>query len=569
MVHGVGGHDHLSHLLRTYQAFRANVRSVDAPVEGEDQIPGWRLTQFVEGATPPVLRLEPRLPPPDGGVGAVCMYEVNYSGFAAVVRRNHPLDLTGLFLGLDLAVCAARQRRRRGRDTIFGADTAALGASLQRAAGVFAAGTVPIIGLPALLFRNYIGTFVALFTRFFEDIATFVLDKNGEQLIAAHLDRTIATIAQGMNHGDRLVVAAHSLGSVVVHNYIVRQWTRGIARVPDTVITFGSPIGLLVWVWLFLDFEDMDFTRPLSADRYFCWNPVSNGTAARQVVSWINVVNSVDPLATAFPVDAVDLSTPASTIAAALDGGRIVHRYFGPDAVRRVGAAHGEYLNDKRGFLRILLRASGLASGRPEDIRSARSAAAHWAATRAVLLRLQWLLFAGAVAAIAGYFALVDEGVDDARKWWLAGLYLWPPLTIGILAFFQRLLRGGPTKRITSALIWDMRLDIVSFPYWLREAARRAGVSGDVDPMAPKPPYLARLLANVVSFLPTLAAMAAPLAWMAWLTGDRPDWPSSWGDLFSLRGLGALATFMAYVIACAAFEIVRRWRRVVSLLVGG
>ncbi|MBI2188663.1 MAG: hypothetical protein HYU37_16310 [Acidobacteria bacterium] len=568
MVHGVGGHDHLSNLLRTYQSFRANLQSAEAPVLGEDQIPGWRLAQFEEGATPPVLRLEPRLPPPEDGVGAVCMYEVNYSGFAGVVRRNQPLDLTGLFLGLDLAICAARQRPRAPRDPVFGADTNALAACLQRVAGVFTAGTVPIIGAPALLFRNYIGTFVALFTRFFEDIATFVLDKNGEQLISAHLDRTMDTIARGMRAGDRLVIAAHSLGSVVLHNYIVRQWTRGAAPIPDTVITFGSPIGLLVWVWLFLDFEDMDFRRPISADPYFCWNPVSSGTASRQIVSWINVVNSVDPIATAFPVEAVDLSTPAATIAAALTGGAVAHRYFGPDTLTRVGAAHARYLNDKQRFLRILLRASSLASGRLEDVPGARPAAEHWAAVRSVLLRLQWLLFATAVAAIAGYFAVVGAHVADARRWWLAAFYLFPPLTIAILAFFQRLLRGGPTKRITSALIKDMRLDPVSLPYRVRTAWRSMWGQLDVDPMAPSPSYVARLLANIVSFLPTLAAMAAPLVWMTWLTGQPPGWLRSWTDLFGLRALGALTTFMAYVIACAAFEIVRTWRRVVWLLGG-
>jgi len=364
MVHGVGGHDHLSNLLRTYQSFRANLQSVEAPITGEDQIPGWRLTQFDEGSTPPVLRLEPRVPPPPGGVAAVCMYEVNYSSFAGVVRHNHRLDLTGLFVGLDLAVCSASQRTRPERDPIFGAQTADVARCLQRTAGVFTAGTVPIIGLPALLFRNYIGTLVALFTRFFEDIATFVLDKNGEQLISAHLDRTLATIDTRMNPGDRLVIAAHSLGSVVVHNYVVRQWTTGTARLPDTVMTFGL---------------------------------------------------------------------------------------------------------------------------------------------------------------------------------------------------------GGPTKRITVSLIREMRPGVVSIPYGLREAIRGAfSAAGDVDPMAPSPSYAARLLHNVVSFAPTLAVMMLPI-WVVRLSGQPVAWPSSWGDLLSLRALGALALFMVYVIACAAFEVVRTWHRLVTL----
>jgi hypothetical protein len=370
-----------------------------------------------------------------------------------------------------------------------------------------------------------------------------------------------------MSPGDRLVIAAHSLGSVVAHNYVVRQWTSGAARLPDTVLTFGSPIGLLVWVWLFLDFEDMDFQRPVSADRYFCWNPVSSGNTPRQSMAWFNVVNSVDPIATAFPATAVDLSTPLATVVGALSGGAVEHRYFGPDRVTRVGAAHGQYFNDKQGFLQILLRASGLASGRPEDVPTGRPAAEHWMATRSLLLQVQWLLlYPVAVAALAGYFAVTGAAFDDWRRWAFAVVYLVPPLTIGVLAFFQRLLLGGPTKRITASLIREMRPGVVSIPYRLREAIRGAfSAAGDVDPMAPSPSYAARLLLHAVSFAPTLAAMALPVLWMMWLTGQPVAWPSSWGDLLSLRALGALALFMVYVIACAAFEIVRTWRRLVTL----
>lgn len=568
MVHGVGGHDHLSNLLRTYQSFRANLTSVEAPIEGEDLIPGWRLVQFEEGATPPVLTLEPRESPMPGTIGKVCLYEVNYSGLAGVVRRNQPLDLTGLFLGLDLAVCASRQRRRTAVSTPFGGDTAALGRGLQQVAGVLTAGTVPIIGLPALLFKNYIGTFIALFTRFFEDVATFVLDKNGEQLISAHLDRTMAVIGKGVVPGDRFVVAAHSLGSVVVHNYVVRQWTAGKGRIPDAVVTFGSPIGLLTWIWLFLDFEDMDFNRRVSADRYFCWNPVSNGAAARPAVSWINVVNCVDPIATAFPVEALDLSSTRATIASALNGGAIAHRFFGPAKVARVGGSHGEYLNDKAGFLEILLRASGLAPGAPEEVRSTRTPAQHWLATGSVLRATQWGLFVGAMAGLAGYLAVVAHAFHSPRAFWFMPIFLWPALTIGTLAFFQRLMLGGPTKRITSALIREMSWrDIVSFPYRLRERILRSpDVDGDVDPMAPSPGYVTRLAINAVSFTPTLAAMAIPVIGMCWWTGDWPPWSAVGTRLWRSRTLLALGLFMVYVTVCALHELVRTWRRVVRTL---
>ena len=567
-VHGVGGHDHLSNLLRTYQSFRANLKSVEAPVIGEDRIPGWRLAQFEEGATPPFLRLEPRVAPPPGAVGAVCMYEVNYSGFAGVVRRNHPIDLTDLFVGLDLAVAAARQRPGREHESALGGNAAALGACLQRVSSVLTAGTVPIIGLPSIAFREYIGTFVAMFSRFFEDVATFALDKNGEQLISAHLDRTIATISANMRGGDRLVVAAHSLGSVVVHNYVVRQWVAGPGRVPDTVITFGSPIGLLTWAWLFLDFQHMDFNSRITDDPYFCWNPTGNGSTRRKPLSWINVVNAGDPIATAFPLGALDLSATSAEIAAGLEGGEVAHRFFGPAKLRLVGAVHGEYLNDKEGFLRILLRAAALAPGAPKDVPSLRSQAEQWAATQSTLGTLQGALYGMALAAIVGYCGLVARAFGDRRALWFVAIFVWPALTIGVLAFFQRLTVGGPTKRITAALIRGMKWnDVSSLPYRLRDALLRPfGGSRDVDPMAPNPGYVARLAINGVSFIPTLLAMAIPVVGLASWTGHRLTVSGVWSRLWRVDVPAALACFMIYVVACAAHELVRTWRRVLRVV---
>ena len=77
-----------------------------------DGIPGSLEFRFGLSGTPPVLTLRPRETPVDDGVGTVCLYEVNYSGFAGVIRRNQPLDLTSLFVGLDVAVCAARRHRQ-------------------------------------------------------------------------------------------------------------------------------------------------------------------------------------------------------------------------------------------------------------------------------------------------------------------------------------------------------------------------------------------------------------------------------------------------------------------------
>lgn len=561
-VHGVGGHDHLSDLLRTYQSFRANLTSVEAPVTGEDQIPGWRLATFEEGSTPPFIELQPRVEPPEG-VGTVRVYEVNYSGFAGVIRRNQRIDLTDLFVGLDLATCAARLRPRADSPTPFGRRSIELGACLQRVAGVLAAGTVPVLGLPAIAFRKYLGTFIGTFTRFFEDVATFVLDKNGEQLISAHFDRTMRTIAGGMQPGDRLVISAHSLGSVVAHNYVVRHWTTGEARLPDTLVTFASPIGLLTWIWLFLDFDDMDFERRIETDRVFCWNPISAGSEPRAEIAWINVLNCVDPIATAFPLTAIDLSLPEDAIAGALAGGEVAHRFFGAAAVSSVGSAHTSYLHDKAGLLAILLRASGLASGDPAGVPSRRSAAEHWAASDAVLRRLQWILLGVAVLAAAGYFALIARAFHDPWLVLLALALAWPPLTIGVLAFCQRVVMGGPTKRISTALIREMPWnDLIAFPYRLRDAVLHPH---DVDPMAPGRGYVTRLAVKAWSFFPTLVMMVSPIAFAAWWTARWPTAAHIWFVLLSARTLLGLALFMAYVGAAAAFELVRAWRRVVRI----
>ena len=75
-----------------------------------------------------------------------------------------------------------------------------------------------------MFFATYIGTFVSTFTRFLSRTCRrFCLDKNGEQLISKHLDRTVAAITSSLQPGDRFVIAAHSLGSVVVHDYMVAR----------------------------------------------------------------------------------------------------------------------------------------------------------------------------------------------------------------------------------------------------------------------------------------------------------------------------------------------------------
>jgi hypothetical protein len=381
-VHGVGTHSRLSSLLQAYQALRANIRSPEAPTGYEDWNPEWKLREFDDGAgtpTTPHLKLALDATTP-GATEAVYLYEVNYSALAGVVRTNQPIDLTGLFVGFDLAVNVARKRlkekpvqpRPAGRYDI---DDSELALTVQKLSGVFVAATVPILGIPSLVFSRFTRNIVAIFTRFFEDIATFALDMNGEGLISAHVDRTVESILESgsFKHGDEkygrdiLVIAAHSLGTIVTHSYLVRHGLGSDRDVPARVLTFGSPIGLVCWLWLFLDFDGMDFRRrDPDVSHYFTWKPLIGPPSYPELPAmlWINVVNHLDPIATAFPLDYVNLAQSSAENAGALSGGRVHQRFI--NTGDSVGSAHTAYFDDRKGFLEILGRITGLRTGPPE-----------------------------------------------------------------------------------------------------------------------------------------------------------------------------------------------------------
>jgi hypothetical protein len=562
-VHGVGTHSRLSSLLQAYQALRANTANPEAAIEYEDLNPEWRLQVFDDTAGIPYLKLS--LPgATQGATEAVYLYEVNYSALAGVVRANHPLDLTGLFVGFDLALNVARSRA--------GHPDPEIALIVQRLAGVFVAATVPILGVPSLIFRNYTHTLAATFTRFFEDIATFALDTNGEQLIAAHVERTIATIldpsrfseGDAQHERDVLVIAAHSLGTIVIHNYIVREGTSGGRRLPSRVLTFGSPIGLVSWTWLFLDFAGMDFNRPnLEHVRYFTWKPFKDQAASPPPIQWINVVNHLDPIATAF----------------ALAGRRVHHRFI--KAGKSAGSAHGAYFEDREGFLEILSRLAGLRAGRPEAVLdpqaqaragapAARNAQRHWKEAAEALDRLSTLWWLAGLAAIAAYLAVMAWAFGN---WWLMFfmlLFASPQLTMGTLAFGQRFVCGKPTKRTSGAAIEGLPWErLSSFPYRLRHSfrRRRSEAQERAQVLSSGARLRWKLWMWLLSFAPSAAAMLLPLAAL-WLAGGLQAPHPVFTQYWALILPGILALFTFYLIAFAISEFVAKWRELVVKTTG-
>lgn len=586
-IHGVGTHSRLATLVRPYQSLRADPRSHEAPTRAEDPIPGWKLSEFSEPGNDEALTCltlrhvaEP---------GSVHLYEVNYSALAGVVRQNQRLDLTALFVGFDLAVSVARTRLQN--DPPGGSASAVqlgLAQCAQRMASVLVAATVPVLGLPSLVFRRFTQSFVAVYTRFFEDIATFTLDRTGNELVAAHVQGTVQRILESPRfcrrppdgQPDRLVIVAHSLGSVVAHDHQVRQRYAGQhGALADTLLTYGSPIGLICWLWLLMDFDRMDFSAPRESP-FFSWDPSGAPAEGAHLPKqqWINVVNHLDPIATAFPDTYAAMGLSPEQNAAWLQGGKVHHRYIragdGP------GQAHTAYFNDRsleHGFIEILARVCGVRLGPAQSVNNpeargslaGRGAGAHWREAQESLDLLQLRAWVCGMLLIGGYLGLTCLLLGNWVALALLPVYAIPQLTISVLAGFQRLLYSRPGKRIAVKDILTLRWrDTHSFAHRLRHRFRRDLNDADAEQafvFGPGPGAVHRLTLRLLAFGPTLVGMSAPalLGW-AWARTHDLSMPSNQISP-GILVVCALALFMAYTIAFATSEIARHWRDAIRL----
>jgi len=145
---------------------------------------------------------------------------------------------------------------------------------------------------------------------------------------------------------------------------------------------------------------------------------------------------------------------------------------------------------------------------------------------------------------------------------WTVLVFAVPRATIWLLAFWQRLFFGGPTKRIPDeriATLWW--LDFTSFPYRLRRVVGRLlRARREVDLNLPGRPFATRVL-KVLSFIPTVVAMMVPIAVGAVLSRAVPDPRISIGWY-----LAGLLAFTLYLILCAACELVASWQAVLKEL---
>ena len=486
-----------------------------------------------------------------------------------MIRANHRLDLTTLFVGLDVAICSARQKQEPDRlTTMFPGKPAAVARSLQRVSGVMAAATGPLLGAPSLLLSRYGRNFLAAFTRFFEDVATYALDKSGEELISEHLDRVVQNIrnsdqfaAAGGGIQNDFVMAGHSLGSVVTHSYLVRHWQD--AMLPGTVVTFGSPIGMITWLWLFLDFADFDFRQWREVNTYFCWSPIANTAGPLKPVRWINVINCLDPIASAFPDQAADFSRSPAELQRDLWNGGVIHRYCGPAKFTATGRAHTEYLHDREGFLEILQRAAGLQREPAEGV-AGNDRAQHWLGTARVLGRVRVVAWLTAVAFAVGLLRHRRVALRD-----------WRVVAVGRCLRGAGDHRGRPGVRATPVFRRPHQADharnhhLAALGFRLAplspQADRRGhagdGFSGGRSTMASRQRHRPwrHLITKFVAFAPTIAAMLLPGVVGFMITGHGPVRRMAWSAY-----LIPLIVFVIYVMACAVFELVSAWRSVLA-----
>jgi hypothetical protein len=211
----------------------------------------------------------------------------------------------------------------------------------------------------------------------------------------------------------------------------------------------------------------------------------------------------------------------------------------------------------------ILGRLAGLVpdtSPRP----ASRDPSVHWRQMRSDLLLMRWALWACGLAAIVLYFWWLSDLYGAPVPWLLVGLYAWPPATIAVLAFFQKLIFGGPTKRTRPKTLKQLRwMDWWAFPYRLRQIVQLGNSESSASARRANP--IAKLLGLFFAFVPTVTAMALPVLWwrcvqkqgsgLGWFVMDHP------GKAFVLAGI-----FMVYTMAFAGSELARHWRNLLCVV---
>lgn len=569
-VHGVGKQSRLASLLKPYQSLRAQNKSISLPLPESNLAPNWQLEQFDDHNFPSCLVLKPK--EGTGSPKRVYLYEVNYAHLAEVIRKNHRIDLTQLFVrfNMEVTISALRLKEQAKVNNTLQADLK-VAQHIRTLSNILLAGTIPILGfLPVLAKQFNFESVLNAFVRFFEDVVTFAMDRTGFELIASHFESTITRIKErGTDHfnakQDEFILVSHSLGTVVAHNYLVKFWKKESGReIPiNKMITCGSPIGLLCWLWLLIEHREMDFSKwewdefakyPDGVDRikpFFVWDrKIPEEGALLHKILWINVLNPLDPIATRFRQSFCFLSLSNKRVAVGLEGDSVQHFFINQGWIP--GLSHTKYYDhrpatrkidatDAGTFLELLSSIIGLTPGLTIKPTTAVQEEESWRRALKILNVWRWTLVLCGIGLFVWAFSDLVEGED--KLFWLVLVLLsvvyWR-LSVWILAAFQKLIWGYPSEKIS-------RETIKKHLPWYSAYVRR-------PPWRVRPKWLFQMVSVVVAGL----VIESPRMMSFFLAGPR---------LFEVKQLGKdLLYGSVFTILFALAELLKNWAGIVKAL---
>lgn len=503
-VHGVGEQSQLSALLRPILSLKTDLSAGLSQTGGakrtSDLLPDWEISGCELHLSPPYVELR-RNPPSDKGPDVIRFYEFNYSNLTSVIREVSSVGLERLLADFHEDIAAATGQLTDDRNEIPAIKSSDIEIAKEalRIGDVILAASAPMLGLFPL-FTGYfgIGHVVKAYRRFFADVATCALDYPSGSLLFEHFDSAVESIRKKEKFGedDQFIIVAHSLGSVIAHNYLVRNW---INRPPSNpkpltkLLTFGSPIGILCWLWLLTDYRGLDPARWRYSGMHsqpnfrtqwrefatFLWErkPIQN-TDCLHKVTWVNVVNKLDPIATTFPDQFAFFGAEESALKTALPEG-IQHTAIQKDWWH--GFPHNTYFNDRSSdapptgmeaetFSNVLMEVTGLRPPRSNKYRPIHDGFWQDAINSILWFRAtSWVIGASLLASSLLIFYREPESpfLLGPRLLYLvpAVAYCWPRNPVRLLALWHKVLWTTWTTRNEKPS--DSHWQII---YWARDS---------------------------------------------------------------------------------------------------
>lgn len=586
-VHGLGEQSQLSALLHPLLSLTTHLETGLTGTQRNhlpNLLPDWDVVDLDIHRSPPSIQLTHN--PSAGSPDAVKFYEFNYSHLTEVIRDINAVSLERLLAQFHEELAVALPPLDKA-----GSGEAAIAKHVLRIGDVVLASSAPMLGIFPF-FTQYLGLghVIKAYRRFFADVATCALDYPGADLLFSHFNRTVESIFEKegeLGADDQFIIVAHSLGTVLTHGYLVQRWSEGKSPrlpVPQKILTFGTAVSLLCWLWLYLDYELMNpnkwkartIGRPGRFEEFmtFCWSKLDLPQGfSPQPLKWINVLNRLDPIATKVPSPYVFFDAPPASIASALPAG-VEHRFTYRGWWR--GSPHNTYFQDRpfsrksaptqyEQFSDILMEVLGFANPRPPEDRIPEQK--HWTSTNISLWCFSsaaYLLGLAAMAFAVWSYSAHNLWRENTHWGYLTPLCLFaiPGFVVTVLSLAHKMVWGSWRERVAKPGTYAWRI-----LFWLRKPLFK--FQSSQQPRPDTEPFTGeRLLRRLLSLI-TPATLLVLFPWF--LTAIAQDKsPGVISLLAYIRGhyfhflIGILSASFGTLALCAS-SFFRAWRAIVLL----